>query len=174
MTQSKTKKCEAIILSTRPFSEKDRIVEFFAKQGGRATALAKSAATMKSRLRGHIEPTTHVELVLYRGKSLDLITEAHTLTSFLDIRSSYERIRLTGYLIQVLRNITVEHQDNPALFDILLKALAKLECGEPEAHVKTTFQTDILIAEGLWDLDTEITDGEFQNRINSYCGMRKL
>lgn len=167
MSPPKTKKLEAIILNTKPFGEKDRLVEIFSREQGRQKAIAKSAATLKSKLRGHIEPTSHVEIVLYQGKSLDLITEAQTITAFPEIRTSWDRLQLAGYFLQVVRNVTVEHQHNPQLFDILQTALHQANSHPDTAGIKAFFERELLKAEGVWDENWEQTG--FETQINSYC-----
>jgi len=168
MTNPKQYKTEAIILGTRPLGEKDKLVSIFTPHLGRFTIVAKSAQSQKSKLRGCIEPTAKVMLELYKGKSLDLVTEGQLLSGYWGIRESFERLCLAGEFIRWIIKFTAEHQENNALFILLDQALSSLDQEMALQAAKRCFQTKLLQIEGLWDHDNWVTEQEFLQKIRAY------
>ena len=73
---------DGIVLRTQKLGEADRIVTLLAKRSGRVRAVAKGVRRTKSRFGGRLEPFTHVDLQLYTGRSLDVITQAETVRAY--------------------------------------------------------------------------------------------
>lgn len=59
--------------------EADRIITFITPDHGKLKAVARGVRRMKSKLAGHLELFSHVELQIAGGKSLDVITGAKLL-----------------------------------------------------------------------------------------------
>jgi DNA repair protein RecO (recombination protein O) len=68
---------DGIVLRTHKLGEADRIVTVLARKSGRIRAVAKGVRRTKSRFGARLEPFTHVDLLLYTGRSLDVITQVH-------------------------------------------------------------------------------------------------
>ena len=66
------------MLRTQKLGEADRIVTLLTKKTGRVRAVAKGVRRTKSRFGARLEPFTHVDLQLYTGRSLDMVTQAET------------------------------------------------------------------------------------------------
>ena len=73
---------DGIVLRTHKLGEADRIVTVLARKSGRIRAVAKGVRRTKSRFGARLEPFTHVDLLLYTGRSLDVITQAETLRPY--------------------------------------------------------------------------------------------
>src|SRR5258708_38585541 len=71
-----------MVLRTQKLGEADRIVTVLARKSGRIRAVAKGVRRTKSRFGARLEPFTHVDLLLYTGRSLDVITQAETLRPY--------------------------------------------------------------------------------------------
>jgi len=67
---------QAVVLRTQKLGEADRIITLLTREHGRIKAVAKGVRRTKSRWGARLEPTSHVDLQLYSGKSLDTITQA--------------------------------------------------------------------------------------------------
>ena len=70
------------MLRTHKLGEADRIITLLTRQHGRVRAVAKGVRRTSSRWGSRLEPFTHVDLQLAEGRSLDVITQAETLTPF--------------------------------------------------------------------------------------------
>ena len=75
---------EAIVLRTHKLGEADRIITLLTRQHGRVRAVAKGVRRTTSRFGSRLEPFTHVDLQLAEGRTLDIVTQAETLTPFAD------------------------------------------------------------------------------------------
>jgi DNA repair protein RecO (recombination protein O) len=73
---------DGIVLRTQKLGEADRIVTLLTRRSGRVRAVAKGARRTKSRFGARVEPFTHVDLLLYTGRSLDVITQADTVRPY--------------------------------------------------------------------------------------------
>ncbi len=81
---------EAVVLRTFAFGEADRVLHLYTEAGGRVGAVAKGVRRTRSRFGGRLEPLSHVELVLHRGRG-----ELYTVTGA-SLVHSHDRIRLEG------------------------------------------------------------------------------
>ena len=70
---------DGIVLRTQKLGEADRIVTLLTRRNGRVRAVGKGVRRTKSRFGARLEPFTHVDLLLYTGRSLDVITQAETV-----------------------------------------------------------------------------------------------
>jgi DNA repair protein RecO (recombination protein O) len=60
--------------------EADRIITFITPDHGKLKAVARGVRRMKSKLAGHLELFSHVDLHIANGKNLDVITSAKLIT----------------------------------------------------------------------------------------------
>jgi len=124
---------EAVVLRSFPFGEADRVLHLYTASTGRLGAVAKGVRRTKSRFGGRLEPFSHVELGLHRGRG-----ELGTVTGASLVRS-HDRIRSDGYRLQVglvgleamLRLYTEEEQSDRA-FLALTRFLDALDEREPQ------------------------------------------
>jgi DNA repair protein RecO (recombination protein O) len=73
---------DGIVLRTQKLGEADRIVTILTRRTGRVRAVGKGVRRTKSRFGARLEPFTHVDLLLYTGRSLDVITQAETVRAY--------------------------------------------------------------------------------------------
>ncbi|MBI4302436.1 MAG: DNA repair protein RecO [Chloroflexi bacterium] len=123
MTRPRVYKTEAIVLKGMDLGEADKILTLYTPYLGKLSAVARGVRRPKSKLGGHLDLLTHSQLLLAQGKSLDVITQAQTLDSFLPLR---QNLWLTGcalYAAELIDRFTAERVENPALYRLLLNAL---------------------------------------------------
>ena len=65
---------DGVVLRTQKLGEADRIITILARKTGRVRAVAKGVRRTRSRFGARLEPFTHVDLMLYPGRSLDVIS----------------------------------------------------------------------------------------------------
>ncbi|MGH3423166.1 MAG: DNA repair protein RecO [Nocardioidaceae bacterium] len=73
---------EGVVLRTQKLGEADRIVTLLTRRHGRLRAVAKGVRRTSSRFGARLEPFMHVDLQAAEGRSLDVITQAETLSPF--------------------------------------------------------------------------------------------
>jgi DNA repair protein RecO (recombination protein O) len=111
---------EAIVLRTQKLGEADRIITLLSKRTGRIRAVGKGVRRTKSRFGARLEPFTHVDLQLYAGRSLDVITQAETLRPYGErLTGDYPRYTAGIAMLETAERFTPEEKE-PALRQFLL------------------------------------------------------
>ena len=83
---------QGIVLRSHKLGEADKIVTILTQGSGKVRAVAKGIRKTRSRFGARLEPLTHVSLLLYRGRSLDTVTQAEILSSFRTLRTGFDLI----------------------------------------------------------------------------------
>lgn len=111
---------EAIVLRTHKLGEADRIITLLSRSNGRIRAVAKGVRRTTSRWGSRLEPFTHVDLQLAEGRSLDVITQAETLTPFHSrLGLDYDRYTAGTVMLETADRLVTEEKQ-PALQHFLL------------------------------------------------------
>ncbi len=121
---------EAIILRRQDFGEADKLLTLYTPGLGKTRVLAKGVRKPKSRKAGHVELFTHSTLLIAKGRSLDIVTQAETIHSFLPVRQELLRTSYAYYAAELLDQFTEEGVENRPLFDLFLGALFWLSDAE--------------------------------------------
>lgn len=117
----------AIVLRRRDMGEADRLLTVFVRDQGKLTLLAKGVRRQASRKAGHLEPFTYTELLVAKGKSLDLVTQAETIEPHRHVREDLWRSSWAYYVVELADAFTQEADPNDLLFDLLLATLGRLD-----------------------------------------------
>ena len=81
-----------VVLRTYKLGEADRIVVLLTAEHGKVRAVAKGVRKTKSRFGGRLEPLSHVALLLYEGRELDIVTQAESIDHLRAIREDLDRL----------------------------------------------------------------------------------
>lgn len=120
------------MLRTHKLGEADRIITLLTPMHGKVRAVGKGVRRTKSRFGARLEPYSHVDCQFYRGRTLDIVTQAESLHAYGDpISADYERYRAGGVLLETADKLVVEEgEPNPHLYFLLHGAIASLARGE--------------------------------------------
>lgn len=111
---------EAIVLRTHKLGEADRIITLLTRHHGRVRAVARGVRRTSSRWGSRLEPFTHVDLMLAEGRTLDVVTQAETLTPFsVQLGQDYDRYTAGTVMLETAERLAVEDKE-PALQQFLL------------------------------------------------------
>ena len=122
----RTYRTEAVVLRRQDFGEADRLVTLFTPQHGKLRALAKGARKPASRKTGHLELFSRSDLLLARGREMDLVTQAAMLEAFRPIREDLYLTSCATYAVELLDRFTLDGTENRPLYDLLVRALGWL------------------------------------------------
>lgn len=125
--ESRTYQTQAIVLSHLEYGEADRILTLFTREKGRISVIARGVRKIRSRKAGHLEPFTLVNLMLARGRNLDIVTQAETVNAYLGIKDDLSRLAVGTYIIELLERFTYEEGQNLDIFRLLVNTLSRLE-----------------------------------------------
>jgi DNA repair protein RecO (recombination protein O) len=111
---------DGIVLRTQDLGEADRIITVLTRRTGRVRAVGKGVRRTKSRFGARLEPFTHVDLLLYAGRSLDVITQADSLRAYgAPLAADYPRYTSGVAMLETAERITPEEKQ-PAQRQFLL------------------------------------------------------
>jgi len=126
-----------IVIKRHKFGEADRLLTIFTADCGKVRAIAKGAMRPGSKLGGNVELLTHSQLMLARGRNLDIVTQAQAMDTFLPIRDSLELMSCGFYLSELVDNFIEENVEDRNMFDLFLNTLRALsETGDGERIVR--------------------------------------
>ena len=126
-----------IIIKRNKFGEADRLLTIFTADHGKLRAIAKGAMRPGSKLGGNVELLTHSQLMLARGRNLDIVTQAQALDIFLPMRDSLELMSCGFYLSELVDSFIEENVEDREMFELLLDTLKRLtETGDGERMVR--------------------------------------
>jgi DNA repair protein RecO (recombination protein O) len=128
--QERTFRSEAIVLSHKNWGEADRMLWLYTQKMGKVQAIAKGVRKVRSRKAGHLEPFTCSNLMLARGRSFLIITQAETLDAYLDLRTDLLRVGYASYVVELLDRFTYEQDDNPPVYRLLKETLNRINLNQ--------------------------------------------
>lgn len=82
MAPVKTYRDEAIVLRCHDLGEADRIITMFSRNHGKIRGVAKGVRKTKSRFGARVEPFSMIDVQLYKGRTLDVVTQVETLNQY--------------------------------------------------------------------------------------------
>jgi len=129
---------EAVVLRSIRLGEADRVLHLYTEAHGRVGAVAKGVRKTMSRFGARLEPLSHVELVLHRGRSeLQTVTAAQLVRSHHDAREDYYRFSVGMVGAEAMLRLFTEEEANERAFGALTRFLDLLD-GTPHAADRPT------------------------------------
>jgi DNA repair protein RecO (recombination protein O) len=140
---------QGVVLRTWKLGEADRIVVLLTQGEGKVRAVAKGVRKTKSRFGGRLEPFSHVDLSLYRGRELDIVTQAEVITPFRALREDYDRVVAGTAMLEAVDQVAQEREAAIRLYLLLVRALRALD-GAPRdpSVVLDAFLLKLMALEG--------------------------
>jgi len=125
---------EGVVLRTQKLGEADRIITLLTRRHGRVRAVAKGVRRTRSKFGATVEPFSHVDLQLYVGRSLDIVNQAESLTSYGDtLAGDYPRWTAGTAVLETAERLTAEEKEpSLRLFLLVIGALRALVEGEKD------------------------------------------
>ncbi len=125
MRQQRVYRTEAVILRELDYAEADRILTLLTP-GGKLSAIAKGVRRITSRRAGHLGLFSHVQLVLARGRNLDIVSQAESIETYEGLRSDLLRFTYACYAAELAERFAQEEEENAPLFRLMVEGLASL------------------------------------------------
>jgi DNA repair protein RecO (recombination protein O) len=141
----------AVVLRTIKLGEADRIVTLLTEGHGKVRAVAKGVRKTKSRFGARLEPTSHVALLMYEGRELDIVTQTDGIEHFRTVREDLDRLAKATSLLEAVDQLAQERSPSARLYQMLLGALRALS-ERDSALLVPAFFWKLLSAEGVHPL----------------------
>jgi DNA repair protein RecO (recombination protein O) len=118
---------QAIILKRRDFGEADRLLTVLTPEHGKIDLIAKGARKPNSQKTGHVELFTRADMLVHRGRELDIAVQAEMIAPYLEIREDLQRGAYASYCAELLdRFATAGEEDFADLFQLMDDTLGRL------------------------------------------------
>jgi DNA repair protein RecO (recombination protein O) len=141
---------EAIALKRMDYGEADRILTLFTPGLGKLRAIAKGVRRSTSRMAGHLELFSHGQLMLARGRALDIVTQASTIEPLREVRDDLVRSSYAFHLAELVDVFLEDRDPHPDVFALLVNALHTLAESEvPADLVARHFEVRLLAMLGF-------------------------
>lgn len=127
----------AVVLRVQKLGEADRIITLITQRHGKVRAVAKGVRRTGSRFGARVEPFAHVDLQLYTGRTLDVITQVQTIDAFgASIVGDYQRYTAGCAVLETADRLSAE-EGEPVLrlYLLVAGALRALAAGERDASL---------------------------------------
>jgi DNA repair protein RecO (recombination protein O) len=129
---------EAVVLRSIRLGEADRVLHLYTEAHGRVGVVAKGVRKTMSRFGARLEPLSHVELVLHRGRGeLQTVTAAQLVRSHREAREDYYRFSVGMIGAEAMLRLFSEEEANPRAFTALTRFLDLLD-GTPHLADRPT------------------------------------
>lgn len=142
---------QGVVLRSVKLGEADKIVTIMTQGSGKVRAVAKGIRKTMSRFGARLEPFTHVNLMLYRGRgSLDTVTQAEILSPHLALRGDLGLFAAGETMLEAVDKVAEDHEKNVRLVLLLLGGLRALEARPADpAAVAESFLLKLLSLSGF-------------------------
>lgn len=144
-------KTRGVVLRAINIKEADRIIEIYSDDLGKVRAVARGVRRIQSRMAGHLEPFTYVELMFAQGRGdLPTITGAKALEHYGSIRHDLKRMSVASYLSELIGRLTPDNQASRRFPELLKAALTALDNGHDPKLVTGYFEWQAITVAG-WE-----------------------
>lgn len=126
---------QGIVLRTVKLGETDRILHVLTQGRGKVRAVAKGVRRPGSKFGGRLEPYSHVDLLLYEGRNLDVVQQAELLASHANVRADFATSAAAAVLAELVDFVAQEGEKDNRLFLLLRSGLQALDAGPPDPSV---------------------------------------
>lgn len=128
---------DAVVLRLHKLGEADRIVTLLTRRFGRVRAVAKGVRRTTSKFGARLEPFSHVDVQLWTGRTLDIVTQAESITAFgADLVTDYARYTAGSAVLEAAERLTSEEREpSLRLYLLVIGALRALVAAEHEPRL---------------------------------------
>lgn len=119
-------KTTGLVIKRTNLGEADRIITFITADYGKLKAVARGVRKINSKQAGHLEIFSVAQLMLAKGKNLDIITSARLKLYLNNILEDYQKLPLAYLFIEMIDKLTVEENPQPQLYKLIIGALKYL------------------------------------------------
>jgi DNA repair protein RecO (recombination protein O) len=140
---------QGVVLRTWKLGEADRIVSIMTQGTGKVRAVAKGVRKTRSRFGGRLEPFCHIDLSLYKGRNLDIVTQVEAVDLFRALREDYDRVTAGSAMLEAVDQVAEEREPAVRLFLLLVRGLRALDGGPDDPSLTLdAFLLKLLAVEG--------------------------
>lgn len=137
-----------VVLRTYRLGEADKIVVMMTAEHGKVRAVAKGVRKTRSKFGARLEPMSHVRVLLYRGRELDIINQAESVEPLAPLLATLDRASQGMAAIEAVDQLAIDREPNRRLYQQTVGVLRTI-AERPAAMNVAAFYWKLLAAEGL-------------------------
>ncbi|MDD2483089.1 MAG: DNA repair protein RecO [Candidatus Shapirobacteria bacterium] len=142
-----------IVINKKTIKETDLLVTLLTPRNGKIVALAKGAKNIKSSRLSCLQLGNTIKVQLYQKNDYLWLSEAQTITPFLQHDKNLTQINLLFYFLEILNRLIAENQQIESIYQISQEIIDAINQNQLNRYIKS----EILFLETLgFGVPTEI------------------
>jgi DNA repair protein RecO (recombination protein O) len=131
-------KTEAVVLSKLNYGDSSSIVNLYTKDYGKLSAILKGGRNPKSKLSLVVDPINYLEVIIYNKPSRDLqiLSSADIKSHYHKIKEDLDKLKYAHAVIELVKNLSVEHESNKKLFTGIIRILKLIDEGNEHPGIQ--------------------------------------
>lgn len=122
-----TKNSAAIIINRSDYRENDTLLTVYTKDFGKLSLVARGTKKLNSKLSGHLEPLSLVDILIIKGKGFDYVGSALGRQAFLGIKDDLNKLYFAGLALRNFNLLVRDNEPDERLFFLLQRFLEVLD-----------------------------------------------
>ncbi|GAB4027469.1 MAG: hypothetical protein Fur0011_5630 [Candidatus Microgenomates bacterium] len=132
----KYQKYHAIIINRRNIKDADRFLTLYTLESGKVSVYAKSVRSLKSKRLASLDLFSHISCEVIEQKDRRTLTHVDLIHSHHLSKTSLTNISRLFQIGELVDKLTVEEDPHPAIYNLLLVALAHLHRFDTPEYLK--------------------------------------
>ncbi|MCU0260245.1 MAG: DNA repair protein RecO [Ilumatobacteraceae bacterium] len=139
----------AVVLRTYKLREADRVVVLHTAEHGKVRAVAKGVRQTRSKFGSRLEPMSHVDVQLYRGRGdLDTVNQVESVEPLAPMLSTLDRASQGIAVVEAVDQLSLEREPDPLLYRMTVGVLRTI-AERPSPLNVPAFYWKLLAAQGV-------------------------
>jgi DNA repair protein RecO (recombination protein O) len=126
MAAMPTYQADAIVLRRLDYGEADRILTILTREHGKLAAIAKGARKSKTRSHSALDLFSHSQLLLAKGRNLDVVTQVERLGDVRNISGDLQRTAYASLVAEVVDKVLEDRHPVDDVFQLVVATLEQL------------------------------------------------
>ena len=126
MAAMPTYQADAIVLRRLDYGEADRILTILTREHGKLAAIAKGARKSKTRSHSALDLFSHSQLLLAKGRNLDVVTQVQRLGDVRNISGDLQRTAYASLVAEVVDKVLEDRHPVDDVFQLVVATLERL------------------------------------------------
>ncbi len=145
---SRNYQTNAINIKSYNLSDNDKIIVMYSKDYGIIRAVAKGVKKPKSKLGGRMDLLVNNNLLISKGKNLDIVSQAEVLNGFGKIRTDISKISYASYCAELINIFGIEEDINcEKIYFLMNDTLSRINDSNSKSDILSAvilFQTELM------------------------------
>ena len=131
------------------YKDSDIIFTLLSEEKGVQNFIARGAKKPTSKLSGHIEPVSFVEIYYSSKSNLPTVSQIQSIDSFLKIKSDYNLLMQSQYLVELSEKFFLDSSDNKPQLKRLIETIGQLSNTTHHKLIILVYEYELLKSNGF-------------------------